>query len=122
MFKLIDTEKKIALKHGTTRVYPSPSILSDIESIRREIIVQASYGVKEGDRIVISPKFPYETRPGAMFADVIADIKIPQIVQKLTDIQGKLNASGDGALNQHQLGLIQSKLRIVSPMFYRLYL
>ena len=115
MFKLIDTEKTIGLKmRGTTRVYPSPSILSDIKSIREEIIIGESSGVTEGDQIRFSPQFEAPERPGAWFGDVIADIKIPQLVQMMTDIQDKLNASGDGALNQQKLGLIKSKLRNIS--------
>ena len=116
LFKLIDTEKTIGLKmRGSTRVYPSPSILSDIKSIREEIIIEESLGVKEGDQIRFSPKFEAPRRPGAWFGDVIADIKIPQLVQMMTDIQEKLQASGDD-LNQQKLGLIKSKLRNISTI------
>lgn len=115
MFKLIDTEKTIGLKaKGSTRVFPSPSILSDIKSIREEIIVEESSGVTEGDKIRFSPKFEAPERPGAWFGDVTAEIKIPQLVQMMTDIQEKLNASGDGALDQQKLDLIKSKLRNIS--------
>ena len=115
MFKLIDTEKTIGLKmRGTTRVYPSPSILSDIKSIREEIIIGESSGVTEGDQIRFSPQFEASERAGAWFGDVIADIKIPQLAQMMEDIQEKLIASGDGALNQQKLCLIKSKLRNIS--------
>ena len=100
----------------STRVYPSPSILSDIKSIREEIIIEESLGVKEGDKILFSPKFQAPLRQGSWFGDVIADIKIPQLVQMMTEIQEKLTASGDGDLNQQKLGLIKSKLRNISSI------
>ena len=70
MFKLIDTEKTIGLKmKGTTRVYPSPSILSDIKSIREEIIIEEDMVF-----LIISPGFEKSIKSLTLTNGEIIDI------------------------------------------------